>query len=230
MSRETRTKGGSHPAPDVPGPPESAGYGNGGGKGFLLDLERCVGCGACVLACRIENDLPEGVSWRRILPFNLPRSPRGPTFHFTLACHHCADPPCARGCPSGALKKGADGVVLLREDLCLGCRYCEMACPFGAPSYDSARSVMTKCHLCVHRQEEGRDPACVAACPTRALRFFRGEDGWPTSFGPPEEVPGFLDPGKARPNLAMAPPRHGVRGERFGALRSRMGREGHSRE
>lgn len=215
------------PAPPDPVPHPEA---ESRGKGFLLDLERCVGCGACVLACRIENDLPEGVSWRRILPFNIPRNPIGPTFHLTLACHHCEDPPCVRGCPSGALQKRPDGVVLLEEALCLGCRYCEMACPFGAPSYDADRSIMTKCHLCAPRQDEGRHPACVTACPTRALRFFPGEGGWPASFGPPEKIPGFLDPGGAKPNMAMAPPRSGVRDGRLRALLSRARREGEPNE
>lgn len=198
--------------------------------GFYLDLNRCVGCGACVLACRIENALPDSVSWRRILPFNLRRNPRGPTYHFSLACHHCESPPCAKACPSGALEKRADGVVFLHTDRCLGCRYCEMACPFGAPAFDESRSVMTKCHLCVHRQEEGRGPACVEACPTRALRVPSEtsvkpglEPGLePGPEGAPERIPGFADPAQARPNLLLSPPREGLRGELHESLRRKL--------
>ncbi len=194
-------------------------------KGFLLDLNRCVGCGACVLACRIENQLPDGVAWRRILTLNQRRSPRGPTYHFSLACHHCQDPPCARGCPSGALVKRGDGIVFLEEALCLGCRYCEMACPFGAPSFDEVRGVMTKCHLCAHRQEDGLQPACTRACPTGALRFSEDVEEAPAIFQAPVSVPGFADPGKPGPNLRLASPRGGLRDARYQELRARVGVE-----
>jgi anaerobic dimethyl sulfoxide reductase subunit B (iron-sulfur subunit) len=186
--------------------------------GFRLDLSRCVGCGACALACRIENRLPAEVAWRRIVPLNLARHSKGPTYFFSLACHHCEDPPCARGCPSGALEKRADGVVLLHSDRCLGCRYCEMACPFGAPAYDPGAGVMTKCHLCFHRLEDGRLPACVSACPTEALRYgpplSDGQDGSVRAH----QVPGFVDPGDARPALGLGPPGGEIRSERYESL------------
>ena len=190
--------------------------------GFLLDLNRCVGCGACVLACRIENDLPDSVSWRRILPFNIRRNTRGPTYHFSLACHHCENPPCATACPSGALEKRPDGVVFLHADQCLGCRYCEMACPFGAPVFDESRAVMTKCHLCLPRQEKGREPACVEACPTRALKLTSDMGQEPVPFQTSEGVPGFTDPARAHPNLLFAPPREGMRGDLFQALKGTL--------
>ncbi len=189
------------------------------GAGFLLDLARCVGCGACVLACRMENQLPGAISWRRILPLNPARSPIGPTYHLSLACHHCEAPPCADACPTGALEKRPDGVVLLHAQRCIGCRFCEMACPFGAPAYDAVAGVMTKCHLCAPRLKEGLEPACVAACPTRALRFAADGGEAPPSFMAATDLPGFADPGGARPSLRLSPPAGALREAALEGLR-----------
>lgn len=200
--------------------------------GFRLDLARCTGCGACVLGCRIENRLPTGVSWRRVLQVNGPRIGGGPTFHLSVACHHCENPPCAKACPSGALEKGPDGLVLLDTDRCIGCRYCEMACPFGAPSFDAASGVMTKCHLCHHRLAQGSSPACVAACPTGALGHVppepaedarKGEGAGERTFGPAVDVPGFGDPVGARPGLWIADPAGAIRSLWFLELKSLLG-------
>jgi len=190
-------------------------------SGFNLDLARCVGCGACVLACRIENQLPPGVSWRRIIQVNRPRVGGGPTYHFSLACHHCQNPPCVGACPTRALVKGPTGLVNLTTERCMGCRYCEMACPFGAPAYDEGRGVMTKCHLCSHRLEKGLDPACVVACPTGALTWFScGDEGVGAEGLPAPEAPGFGDPAEAGPNLVLGEPGGQLRAEWFGRLRA----------
>ncbi len=214
---------GPHLAPQVAGP---------GRPGFTLDLARCVGCGACVLACRIENDLPTGVSWRRILQVNRPRIGGGPTYHLSVTCHHCENPPCAVACPSGAIKKTSDGLVLLETDRCIGCRYCEMACPFGAPSFDAAKGVMTKCHLCHHRSAMGLSPACVTACPTGALGCSPpgAEDGAQAkdgpgegAFGPAVGIPGFGDPAGAGPGFWVSDPGGALRSEWFLDLKALLG-------
>jgi anaerobic dimethyl sulfoxide reductase subunit B (iron-sulfur subunit) len=186
--------------------------------GFVLDLSRCVGCGACVVACRIENQVPAALSWRRIVPLNLSRYDQAPTYFLSLACHHCEDPPCARGCPSGALEKRGDGVVVLHSDRCIGCRYCEMGCPFGAPAFDAQEGVMTKCHLCHHRLDEGRLPACVSACPTEALRYGLSAPDRADRVVDPDSVPGFVAPGKVRPGLRFGLPGGEIRSRRYGAL------------
>ena len=177
------------------------------GAGFVLDLGRCVGCGACVLACRLENSWPTGVAWRRVLPLNRSRHPGGPAYHLSLACHHCDRPACLAACPSGAYRKRSDGVVLLDAERCLGCMYCEMACPFGAPSYDKTGGVMTKCDLCATRIDRGLLPACVAACPTEALVFRKAGD----KESAREVIPGFSDPAGCRPGISFLPPRGRIR-------------------
>jgi Fe-S-cluster-containing dehydrogenase component len=192
------------------------------GAGFVLDLHRCVGCGACVLACRVENERVETAAWRRVVALNLRRHPAGPTYYLSLACHHCDEPACLAGCPSRAFEKRPDGVVVHREERCLGCRYCELTCPFGAPQFDSVRGVMSKCHLCAHRLDQGRAPACVAACPTEALRYVVPSEGVAETAG--RLVPGFADPAGCRPSLQFMPPRGSRRAEIFRALEEALKR------
>jgi Fe-S-cluster-containing dehydrogenase component len=183
-------------------------------RAFLLDLARCVGCSACVLACRLENGWSGAAPWRRVLPLNLRRRPGGPTYFFSVACHHCEQPACLAACPSGAYEKRADGIVVHHEDKCVGCRYCEMACPFGAPRYSEEKQVMTKCHFCHHRVDGGERPACVTACPTEALQ---AEPRSSLAF-----VAGFADPAGCRPTTRFRPPRGARREALSGALEERL--------
>jgi Fe-S-cluster-containing dehydrogenase component len=191
-----------------------------GRRGFVLDLGRCVGCGACVLACRLENCWPGAAPWRRILPLNLRRRPGGPTYTLSVACHHCDRPACLAACPSRAYTKRDDGVVVHHEERCVGCRYCEMACPFGAPAYIAERGVMSKCHLCHHRLDRAELPACVAACPVEALRLSSGGEGGTFDA---RAVPGFVDPAGCGPNLRLIEPRNPRRAALLAALRVRLG-------
>lgn len=184
--------------------------------GFLVDLHRCVGCGACVLACRLEKGWASANPWRRVIPLNLRRHPGGPTYFLSVACHHCDEPACLRACPSGAYERRADGIVVHIEERCLGCRYCEMACPFGAPRFDPARLLVTKCDLCWRRLEAGRAPACVAACPTGSLQLRTGDGDGET----PLAVPGFVDPAGCGPGIRFRAPR----GERRAALLEALAR------
>ena len=199
--------------------------------GFVLDLGRCVGCAACVLACRLENGWSSDNPWRRVLPLNLSRRAAGPTYFLSVACHHCERPACVAACPSGAYEKRADGVVVHHESRCIGCRYCEMACPFGAPRFDVVKGVMTKCHLCHHRLDAGEAPACVAACPTEALREPAPGSRRPTSGGVGDpglgptgaiagepDVPGFVDVAGCSPNIRFVAPRGQRRATLYDAL------------
>jgi Fe-S-cluster-containing dehydrogenase component/DMSO reductase anchor subunit len=144
---------------------------------FVLDLDRCTGCAACVVACNNENEVAAENGWRRIHTFNEQRLATAPVFHFTLACNHCVEPACLHNCPANAYTKDASsGAVLLDQDLCMGCRYCTWVCPYEAPTFNPEAGVMEKCTFCHHRLQEDRVPACTTACPTDALRFERHGD------------------------------------------------------
>jgi DMSO reductase iron-sulfur subunit len=173
-----------------------------GPRGFLFDPNRCTGCSACVLACSTENELDWGTSWRKVVPFNETRRPGVPAFHLSLACNHCDEAPCVEQCPAVAIRRDATtGAVLIHEDHCIGCGYCGWVCPYDAPLFDEARSVMTKCTLCNHRLLDGLAPACVESCPTSALGFGapRGE----------QALPGFPDT-DALPRIRFATLRRGA--------------------
>ena len=165
---------------------------------FVVDIDRCTGCAACVVACNNENEVTGGLSWRRIHTFNGQRLATAPVFHYTLACNHCHEPACLHNCPANAYTKDAStGAVLLDKDSCMGCRYCEWVCPYEAPRYNSVAGVMEKCTFCEHRLSEELPPACVTACPTEALRFERDDDP------PAVHRPGFPEIG-LRPAVRVA--------------------------
>jgi len=157
--------------------------------GVLIDLTRCVGCNSCALACKAVNNLPQA----DIEPDGL--SSEAYTFvdtrQVTTAegmtetrsvkrqCMHCLDAACVSACPAGAMYKSEEGPVIYRAERCLGCRYCQIACPFEVPSFEwqnGITPVISKCWMCYARLQEGQKPACVEACPTGALRFGRRND------------------------------------------------------
>lgn len=161
--------------------------------GLVIDLDTCVGCHACAVACKEWNDggmaaplsdldpygaSPDGVWFNRIHSFECGEGAGGATVNFPRSCLHCENPACVEVCPTGAsFKRGEDGIVLVDEDLCIGCKLCSWACPYGAREYDQSEGVMKKCTLCADRiynetlPERDRQPACVMACPTSARHF-----------------------------------------------------------
>ena len=146
---------------------------------FYLDATACTGCKACQVACKDRNGLPVGLLWRRVYEVTGGGWWRQGAawaqdvfaYHLSLACNHCERPACLEVCPAGAIRKRPDGIVLIDPEKCIGCRYCAWACPYGAPQYDAAAGRMTKCTFCVEEIDSGRPPACVAACPMRALDY-----------------------------------------------------------
>ena len=181
------------------------GAGHGSRKGFHLDLNLCTGCGACAVACAIENELDWGTSWRFIETFNPGHEPGLPHYHLSLACNHCADAPCMNHCPALAYHRDdLTGAVLLNPDQCIGCKYCTWACPYDAPRFDARAGVVSKCTFCHHRQLEGLTPACVGQCPTGALTF--GDLDGLTGV---EAVAGFTE-SVAQPSIRFQPLRAGA--------------------
>jgi Fe-S-cluster-containing dehydrogenase component len=163
--------------------------------GLVIDLDTCVGCHACAVACKewnaggvagplVDEDPygaePMGVWLNRVHSYELDALGDQPamTLHFPRSCLHCDTPACVTVCPTGAsYKRAEDGIVLVDEDKCIGCKLCSWACPYGAREYSQVDGVMKKCTLCVdriyneHIPEAQRQPACVQACPTRARHF-----------------------------------------------------------
>jgi tetrathionate reductase subunit B len=164
-----------------------------------VDIHKCIGCGRCVDACKVENKVPEDPiyfrTWveRYVIPSDgdaLVDSPNGGrsgfpeiaedidlmrTFFVPKLCNHCANPPCVQVCPVGATFVSRDGVVLVDDKHCVGCRYCIQACPYGARFLHPEKEVADKCTFCYHRITKGLLPACVEVCPTQARVF--GEAG-----------------------------------------------------
>lgn len=184
--------------------------------GFYVDQSNCTGCKACQIACKDKHDNPVGVSWRRVAEYtggsNETDAADGSfrtnvfTYYTSMACNHCADPICVEVCPSTAMHKGENGIVSVDPDICIGCRYCEMACPYSAPQFDAAKGVMTKCDFCADFLAEGRDPACVASCPSRVLDY--GEiDDLRAKYGTESGIEPLPDPSITRPNLVITPHR-----------------------
>jgi formate dehydrogenase iron-sulfur subunit len=147
--------------------------------GILIDTTRCIGCESCVKACSEKNHLDEfmpmpqqsgdGLGWNRWTAIVI-RYVNGKLKYVKKQCRHCLDPSCASACVVGALRKTPQGPVTYDRSLCMGCRYCMMACPFGIPKYEwnSAVPYVHKCNMCFDRLEQGEKTACVAACPRQA--------------------------------------------------------------
>ena len=139
-------------------------------KSFSLDLDRCVGCYTCVVACMDQNDTvvrDDDFMWRFVASVPGERKIQ----YFSIACLHCDDAPCVVSCPTGALSKNEElGFVMPDRTKCIGCHSCAMNCPYGAPKYDCDGKI-EKCTGCDIRVKNGLLPACVRACPTRALKY-----------------------------------------------------------
>jgi anaerobic dimethyl sulfoxide reductase subunit B (iron-sulfur subunit) len=181
---------------------------------FYFNAELCTGCKTCMIACKDKHDHPLGVLWRRVLEYSGGDwLPVGDAFqhsvfayYISVSCNHCQKAPCVDGCPTTAMRRDDNGIVFVEESRCVGCRYCEWSCPYGAPQFDEIKSVMSKCDFCRDELAQGRPPACVASCPCRALDFGEYENLQKKygSFAPIAPLP---DPAMTSPRFICAPHR-----------------------
>ncbi len=170
--------------------------------GFHFTADNCIGCHACEAACSEKNDLPPHLSFRSVGYVEGGTYPNFTRMNISMACNHCDDPVCLKGCPTAAYTKHPEyGAVLQDPDICFGCGYCTWVCPYNAPQLDPVEGHVQKCNMCVDRLEVGLKPACVAACVGNALDFGVIETTPENREQKKTSIPGFPDPSISKPNI-----------------------------
>lgn len=138
--------------------------------GWIIDLGKCVGCRACTVSCKMENNTPYEVNYRWVIEQESGAYPTPALSFISMACNHCADPACMASCPVDAIsKRASDGIVLIDQDACIGCKYCMATCPYGAPQFNPTTQKVEKCTYCVQRADGGLGPACARTCVGGAI-------------------------------------------------------------
>lgn len=138
---------------------------------MLIDLNRCIGCYSCQVACKMENGVPLG-SWRSwVKQIEKGKYPNVSKSFLPLLCNNCENPICVTVCPVLASIRRDDGIVFVDPHRCIGCRYCMASCPYGVRYVNPLLNIVQKCDFCLHRVDQGLQPACVEACPAQARIF-----------------------------------------------------------
>jgi DMSO reductase iron-sulfur subunit len=170
--------------------------------GFFFTADNCIGCHACEAACSEKNDNPAHLAFRSVGYVEGGSFPDYTRMNISMACNHCDDPVCLKGCPTRAYTKHTEyGAVLQDPETCFGCGYCTWVCPYNAPQLDPVKGQVSKCNMCVDRLEVGLKPACVAACVGNALDFGVIEKIPEGREQARVEIPGFPSPEITKPNI-----------------------------
>lgn len=182
--------------------------------GFYIDSSSCSGCKTCQVACKDKYDLNPGLRWRRVYEVSggkWKQEANGgwiselSTYNLSISCNHCEKPACVKACPTGSLFKEEErGLVLIKAEKCIGCRYCEWACPYGALQYDREQGIMSKCNFCQDYLEVGNIPSCVSSCPMRAIDFGELTE-LEFKYGNTNRVHPLPDHELTRPSLLIKP-------------------------
>lgn len=183
-------------------------------RGWVIDLGRCIGCHSCTVACKAEQNTapsnspllfkggslqrPLHLSYRWVVVQEGGTYPNVWRTFVTSACNHCREPACIEACPVDGISKRADGVVLIDQEKCIGCKYCLWACPYGAPQWNEITQKVEKCTMCVDRLDKGLQPACVTTCVGKALTYVPDFDSRRSGESAPD---GFANPATTIPSV-----------------------------
>lgn len=184
--------------------------------GFYFNGERCVGCRACQVACKDRLNIHKaGPRPRRVDTYETGVFPSAKMYHIAISCNHCDNPACVANCPTGAMFKDADGIVLHDDAACIKCQMCVNSCPYGAPQVvPELDGLIVKCDSCKALRDAGMNPVCVDACAMRALDF--GDmDELAAKYGDGlvSELPCTVDAGQTASNLLVRPKAASLEGE-----------------
>lgn len=174
--------------------------------GFYFNADRCIGCRACQIACKDKKDLDIGLLYRQVRTYETGVFPNPGYYHISSSCNHCAAPACVAVCPEIAITKDPDsGIVIIDQELCIGCKLCIDACPYGVPQYFADNNKVNKCDFCLDLLANGENPVCVDACPQRILTFGDIDELASSYPDAVKDLPAIPDPSQTGPSAIITP-------------------------